>query len=405
MADFGIGAASMGNLSAFYFYSYVAMQVPTGILADSLGPRRLLSAGAAGAAIGTILFSFSPDFLLASLGRLMIGASVAVAWVVLLKLSTHWFPSNKFAMVTGIALFCGLAGAVWAGAPLRILMDEFGWRKVMGVAGAGTFLVAAAIWALVRDDPSERGFRSYAPAAREKGGAGGGGSRKGEILDGIKEVLRHRNTWLLALAPGGIVGSILAFAGLWGVPFLTTHYGLTPAESAGVTSTMLVSWGIGGPVMGAISDRIGLRKPLYFWGNVVATAGWLFMVYVSNHPMWLLMALSILVGFASGGIIVGFAFVKESVPIELAGTVSGVCNMGVMAGPMMLQPAMGGVLDFHWNGLLLNGVRIYDLVAYRWAFSLMTGWSVLACVLVGLTRETGWRAALSKGGENVETGD
>jgi len=34
MTDFNIGAASLGNLSAFYFYSYVAMQVPTGILAD-----------------------------------------------------------------------------------------------------------------------------------------------------------------------------------------------------------------------------------------------------------------------------------------------------------------------------------------------------------------------------------
>ncbi len=405
MADFGIGAASLGNLSAFYFYSYVAMQVPTGILADSLGPRRLLAAGATGAAVGTILFSFAPDFLLASLGRLVIGASVAVAWVVLLKLSTHWFPPNKFAMVTGFALFCGLAGAVWAGVPLRILMDEFGWRKVMGVAGAGTFLVAAAIWAMVRDDPSERGFRSYAPAAREKGGGNDGRPKKSEIREGIKEVFRHGNTWLLTLAPGGIVGPALAFAGLWGVPFLTTHYGLTPAQSAGVTSTLMISWGIGGPVLGAISDRIGLRKPLYFWGNVVATAGWFLMLYVPNHPMWLLIALSIVVGLASGGIIVGFAFVKESVPVELAGTVSGVCNMGVMTGPMLLQPAMGGILDFHWDGLLRNGVRIYDLEAYRWAFSLMLGWSVLACVLVGLARETGWRAALSKGGENAEIRD
>jgi MFS family permease len=46
MAAFQINAAALGNLSAFYFYSYVAMQVPTGILADAWGPRRLLTAGA-----------------------------------------------------------------------------------------------------------------------------------------------------------------------------------------------------------------------------------------------------------------------------------------------------------------------------------------------------------------------
>ena len=34
MADFDIGAASLGNFSSFYYYSYVAVQIPTGILAD-----------------------------------------------------------------------------------------------------------------------------------------------------------------------------------------------------------------------------------------------------------------------------------------------------------------------------------------------------------------------------------
>ena len=39
MRDFGIGAASLGNLSAFYFYFYVAMQIPVGVLTNSWGPE------------------------------------------------------------------------------------------------------------------------------------------------------------------------------------------------------------------------------------------------------------------------------------------------------------------------------------------------------------------------------
>jgi sugar phosphate permease len=65
-------------------------------------------------------------------------------------------------MVTGIALFCGVMGAVWAGVPLRMLVDMFGWRSVMTVSGAFTLAIAAAIWVVVRDDPSEKGFKSYA---------------------------------------------------------------------------------------------------------------------------------------------------------------------------------------------------------------------------------------------------
>ena len=60
MTDFGLGAAALGNLSAFYFYSYVAMQVPTGLLSDHWGPRRLLTLGAAVAAAGTLLFALAP---------------------------------------------------------------------------------------------------------------------------------------------------------------------------------------------------------------------------------------------------------------------------------------------------------------------------------------------------------
>jgi MFS family permease len=55
MADFAIGGAALGNLSAFYFYAYVAMQIPTGVLADRWGPRRVLAAGAGVVNMGPLL--------------------------------------------------------------------------------------------------------------------------------------------------------------------------------------------------------------------------------------------------------------------------------------------------------------------------------------------------------------
>ena len=57
MRDFQINAAALGNLSAFYFYSYAAMQLPTGLLADTWGPRRLLTIGAFICGLGTLLFA------------------------------------------------------------------------------------------------------------------------------------------------------------------------------------------------------------------------------------------------------------------------------------------------------------------------------------------------------------
>jgi len=162
MLDFNIGAAALGNFSSFYYYSYVAVQIPTGILADSWGPRKLLTAGTLLSSLGAFLFACSPSILVADLGRLFIGGSIGVAWVSILKLSTRWFRSNRFAVSTGLALSLGICGALSAGVPLRLLMDLFGWRPVIFGAGIITLLLAVSIWTFVRDDPVQRGYSGFA---------------------------------------------------------------------------------------------------------------------------------------------------------------------------------------------------------------------------------------------------
>ncbi len=383
MREFGIGAAALGHLSALYFYSYVAMQVPTGIIADRWGPRRLLSLGALVAASGTLIFALAPDIVLVGLGRFLIGGSVAVAFVGCLQLANNWFPPRLYGMVAGMALFVGVMGAVCAGPPLRLCVDAFGWRPTILVSGLATVVVAAAIWTFVRDHPRDKGYAGPAPADQAAAPAA-----PVSILAGIGTVLRYPNTILLFLIPGGVVGPVLAFSGLWGVPFLTTHYGLAPTRAAVLTTTLLVAWAVGGPVLGWLSDRRGRRKPLYIGGSIVALVCWSVLILVPGLPLPLLVLLLVLTGLSSGCMIIGFAFAKESVPAHLSGTATGITNMGVMMGPTLLQPAIGWMLDRYWAGALETGVRVYSLEAYRAGFGLMIVWAALAVLLLFFTRET-----------------
>lgn len=383
MNEFNISAAALGNLSAFYFYSYVAMQVPTGILADNWGPRRLLSAGALVAAVGILLFAAAPNIWWANCGRFLIGGSVAVAYVGSLKLAGDWFPSKYFAMISGVALFFGLVGATFAGLPLRLMIVAFGWRDTMLASAAVTFTICALIWCIVRDHPGEKGYAGYtkpAPTART--------SSQERIFSGIIEVLHYPNVWLLFIIGGGIVGGVLTFGGLWGVPYLSTHHGLNTTQAAALNSTLLVAWGVGGPIFGGLSDRIGRRKPLMGIGITATIIGWVLIVFLPDLPGAVLAILLLITGFASGCVVISFAFARESVPAHLSGTVIGLINMGFMLGPTLLQPAVGWMLDRNWNGDMLNGAKIYSLESYHAGFILMIVWVALAFGSLFFTKET-----------------
>ncbi|MCB0032944.1 MAG: MFS transporter [Anaerolineales bacterium] len=381
--DFQLTAVGLGTLSAFYFYSYVPMQIPTGILTDLWGPRKLMASGALIASLGTVLFGLAPTITLASLGRFLIGGSVAVAFVATLQIAGRWLPPKQFALASGLTLLIGVLGAVFAGVPLQAGIDAFGWRAVMLGSAVLPFAAAIAIWFFVRDRPQEMGYTGFGIADTPPDQ-----TSWQEVLKGIVEVLSYRNGWLLFIIPGGLGGAVLAFAGLWGVPFMKTHYGLSDNTAASLATTLLVTFALSGPLMGGLSDRIGRRKLPYLLGCLGATIGWAIIILVEGLPIWLFTTLLIVIGITSGTMIISFAFVRESVPSQLSGTAIGSCNMGLMLGPMILQPAIGSVLDRYWDGAQAAGQRLYSFEAYRAAFSLMLVWLVVSLILLTLTQET-----------------
>jgi MFS family permease len=163
---------------------------------------------------------------------------------------------------------------------------------------------------------------------------------------------------------------------------------------------MLICYAIGAIVLGLLSDRIGRRKPVILSSTIVATLTWIPILFFPGIPLWLLISLVILAGLANGSVTLGFAFVKESVPPRFAGTASGIFNMGSILGVIILQPAIGWLLDRNWQGgLAAGGVRIYDLTAYRSAFSLIIILSAVSIFASALASETYCRQTA---GENPE---
>ncbi|MBI4967987.1 MAG: MFS transporter [Rhodospirillales bacterium] len=348
MRDFSVGAAITGILSALYFYAYASLQVPVGVILDRWGARRLLTGAALLAALGSLFFSQAQDLMPAYLGRALIGIGASVTWVGALKVATVWFPPRRFALVTGLTMAAGMVGAVGGQAPLSAAVAAFGWRATLVGAGLAGLALALAIWLVVRDRPP--GERDDKPASEE-------GRR---LLSGLVVALKNPQTHFIGLYGGLLAAPMLAFAGLWGVPYLMLRHGIERPAAAAATSVFLVGWGVGSPLVGWLSDRIGLRRIPMMLCVGLALASTLVWLFWPGLPLAACYPFFFLTGMCAGGMVLCFASAREHNPAWTAGATLGLANMMVIGNGAIWQSLIGWFLDLGWDGTMANGVRVYS---------------------------------------------
>ncbi|MEK7811969.1 MAG: MFS transporter, partial [Pseudomonadota bacterium] len=259
---FNTSGAALGGLAATYFYVYMVMQIPTGILADTLGPRRVVAIGGLIAGIGSLLFGTADTLSAASLGRLLVGLGVSVTFIALLKLNASWFHDRHFATMTGATILLGNVGSLLAAAPLAWALGFVSWRSIFVAVGLFSLLLALLAWWLVRDAPGKVGL----PSLREIDGKAAHPAHVGHWYEGLLIVLKNRATWPGLWVNMGLAGSLFAFGGLWAVPFLRDVYGMDRGAATNHTTLLLAGFAIGAFFIGTLSDRLGRRKPVMLAG-------------------------------------------------------------------------------------------------------------------------------------------
>ena len=151
MSTFKISGAQLGNLAACYFYAYLLLQIPAGLLLDKIGPRKVTTLAIALCAAGSMVFARADTLLVAGIGRFLTGAGAAFAAVNCLKLIANWFPFKQFAFMAGLMMTVAMLGAVGGQAPLASFIDAMDWRYAMEIIGICGLVFAADFLGGVRD--------------------------------------------------------------------------------------------------------------------------------------------------------------------------------------------------------------------------------------------------------------
>lgn len=352
---FDANAYQIGNLTSYYYIAYAILQIPIGLLLDRYGPRRLLTFSCLLCTLGGAVFANAYTMPVASLGRFLMGAGSACAFIGTLKLATLWFPLEKVGFAAGVTMLLGFLGATSAGAPLAILIEHFGWREVMYIISLGGIALSALIWSVVRDAP-----RDKMALLKES-------SRSQPILFGLITVIGNKQVWLLALYGCLMYVPVAAFADLWGVPFISKLYALDRKVAAAMVSLVYVGAALGGPVMAWLSDRMVSRRFPMILGACMTLLLYSLMVYVSVVPEILMFPVMFFAGFFFTGQVLCFASVCEQIPVSASGVGVGFTNMIVMMSGVIFEPLVGYFLDLSATktGSALGSYAVAD---YRFAF-------------------------------------
>lgn len=386
MADFDVTAVAFGSLGAVYFYVYAGMQLPSGTLADTLGPRKSITMGLLITTVGAVVMGLAPSFEVLYLGRVIVSFGASFEWLSVLKIVMNWYRAREVATVTGLSGSVNNTGQLLAATPLAILIGAIGWRmSILSVAGLSLAL-AVITWLVIKDSPAKAGLKSLAELDGEPLEAVPGMNGALGVWQRIVRVLSDKRLWPLFLVTLGTYGAYVTFFLNWLVVYVMQTYDVERAFAATFALVSAIGAIVGTPALGFISDRTGKRK-----APIVAATGISLACYLAitlwnggQPPLATMWFFSFAIGFNVGAMPVAFGAVRDMAQPQLRGISSGLVNMGGFVGAAAIQPLFGYMLDRNWAGQMIEGARHYPVDAFQGALFLCCGLMALG-FLGGLT--------------------
>lgn len=330
-----LSTVQMGLIFSAFAWTYVALQIPGGMLVDRVRARFLYTFMLFFWSLATLLQGFVNSFVVLLGLRSSIGMFEAPSYPCNNAIVTRWFPENERASAIAVytsGQFIGMAFLL----PVLVAIQEFlGWRGLFlfsGVIG----IIWALIWYVFYRDPQDH--KKISKAELELIEKGGGIVQKKKEAGNppsfqwsqIKEAFMHRKLWGLYLGQF-CMGTVTIFFLTWFPTYLVEFRGLDFLKSGFLASVPFLAAFVGVLLSGFTSDLLVkkgkspeiARKTPVLVGMVLAAA----IVGANFTDSTFFIILFLAIAFLGNGLAsITWVFVSLLAPKHLIGVVGGVFN-------------------------------------------------------------------------------
>ena len=330
--EFNLSAANLGLLAGGYFLGFSLMQIPTGMLLDRFGPKKVIGYLLIIALIGTISFAFAKSFAGLLISRIFIGVGVAACLMGPLTGYRVWFEEKYQQRANSWMLMVANFGFVASTLPVQILLPIIGWRSIFLIIASliliSIILISILIpsWETKRDEDQKNNLQNLSYI--------------------------WKNKFFISLVPLAFFnyGGVQAIQTLWAGPWMLNVTGYDAIQSATglfwINVTMLFSFLIWGYFLPKLSSQgIDSMKIVKFTLPVSYII--LFLIIImgdkAGATMFTLYILSsIVISLTQPAIALNF-------PTKLAGKSLTSFNVFLFSGTFFVQWIIGLIIDFSRN--------------------------------------------------------
>lgn len=325
VVDLSLNEAGFGGLSSSFYYPYILLQIPSGILLARFGSRSVLIMGASLCTIASFLFAASHTAGAAEATRILMGLGAAPTVVCTMTLAAQWFPARYFPVLAALTEVAGMTGAAVGQETLGFIVEHAGWRTGMMACGVFSTVLLILIVLVVRNRaPSGADSAADWPRLPEIG----------RLLISLPILSR-------ATAGGLVSAAGVAFGMLWGVSYFQ-HYHHMSLSAASVCGSFYF-WGCLPGFLGSawLCSRMGRPALLLGLGALGTAVSMVLILFVLDGRLALSTAMFLL-GFCNAFYALSFTMTKDRAPAELSGVAMGLTNMMIMGiGGVIFQPLIG----------------------------------------------------------------